>query len=256
MKLHTILFAMGSVMICSWAGITLLAPELSKTSSPTVRKHVDPSARTKPSIASDHSNSERVVKLSRDADDKDIRMLKNEISTIKADLAALRRELATTRVHDSETHNLSDVPAESQAFELSEPVSTERETAAIAEEEAEIIREQVERRISGIEDLDAIFSSETTDSSWSTRMSNLIDNALYEKELADISVLGVQCKSTLCRVEVEHDSLEKADEFALWFDHYVSDPLHHVATDHIDGEDGYRVTIVYLAREGYELAGN
>jgi hypothetical protein len=118
--------------------------------------------------------------------------------------------------------------------------------AAVAEEE----RRRVEERMQALE---TSLQSEPLNRSWSIQVSEQITQAFASEELAGISLDHVECRSTLCRVEVTHDDPMRRGEFEIWFPFKVAQFLPRLVMRRVDNDDGSSSTVVYTARQGYRL---
>jgi hypothetical protein len=101
--------------------------------------------------------------------------------------------------------------------------------------------------------LEKHFGREGKDPTWSAQAEASIAGAFRSEALAGSTMLQATCGTTLCRVDVAHDSATAQEGF-VWsvrsvppfnqggFAHRVDDP-----------GAGTSKTIVYVVREGYEL---
>lgn len=102
--------------------------------------------------------------------------------------------------------------------------------------------------------IDASFSEQMIDSNWSVETEQALESAVANRpEIEGTSLISTQCRSSLCRVEVDH-----LDEFALarfevWFPHLVNEqhPEVVMSTQYIG--DGQSTTTIFVSRSGYEL---
>ena len=92
---------------------------------------------------------------------------------------------------------------------------------------------------------------EEVDYKWSNTAISSIDNAFQKPEIADSTVQTMECRSTMCMVQVTHNSEQDMDEFQLWFPSYVNQELPRVAMQHQKDSNGHITTTVYLARKGH-----
>lgn len=102
------------------------------------------------------------------------------------------------------------------------------------------------------EHLDQELALQPADEEWSLAAAEQIATAVGEAMLDESQVLQADCRTTLCRAEVVHES--KADP-ALFMDRFHAalswqTNSHNQTTNYQDGRVG---TVVYLAREGYSL---
>ncbi|MGH8593313.1 MAG: hypothetical protein ACREV3_05505 [Gammaproteobacteria bacterium] len=179
----------------------------------------------------------------------DVTVLKREVALLKADLDIVRRQIKEQAAHAPAG---SDVAASSVATDPAFPSeeagvadSLEAETIAAEEEKRE-----VEERMQALE---SSLQNEPLDSDWSPQAREQITEVFASKELAETSLEHIECRSTLCRVEVEHDDLRKRREFELWFPFKVAEILPRIAMRYVENDNGSSGTIIYLAREGHRL---
>ena len=72
-------------------------------------------------------------------------------------------------------------------------------------------------------------------------------------ELAGAALQDIDCRSTLCRVEVQHRDEAKLQEFQRLFSLKVSQALPRLMMHRIDNADGSITSYLCLARQGYRL---
>lgn len=161
-----------------------------------------------------------------------------EIDVLKAQIAALQRERqgesaaqpATTNGNDAEEYGNDAVDAEDW-------MSAERAEQQAAEQRSA---------------LNTVFEEETIDADWSTDATQALERAFASEELSNASVHSAECRSTLCRVDVEHEDPEKAGEFEMWFGKQIAEMLPRFSLFQ-EEVDGRAITVVYLARDGHKL---
>lgn len=100
--------------------------------------------------------------------------------------------------------------------------------------------------------LNTAFEAETFDEDWSTDVTQALQRAIASEELSDASVRAAECRSTLCRVDVEHQGSAQSDEFELWFGSQIADVLPRFSLFQ-EEVDGRAITVVYLARDSHRL---
>ena len=184
-------------------------------------------------------------------DDTDYQKLKTEMAQLKFELQALKQQFAQYQFN-----SISESGEES--IETDDSIVTSKQanieiTAAMDEQEEKVLQQQASQHLQHAQALDDSFMAETVDNSWSYQTVDTINQALQAKQLDGTSVIGVQCKSSICRVEVEHQDFGKADEFVMWFPHFVSGTLPEVMIDKQDDEGGFYTTVIFLARKGTDF---
>jgi hypothetical protein len=100
---------------------------------------------------------------------------------------------------------------------------------------------------------EAVLQQEIADPAWSAEVFALIDDAVASEELAATSVQDVECRATLCRVEVVHESLEAKSAFEQQFFTAVAQVLPQAMLHTATHEDGSARTVMYLLRDSYDF---
>lgn len=100
--------------------------------------------------------------------------------------------------------------------------------------------------------LDQELAMQPADEEWSLAAAEQIATAVGEAVLEESQLLQADCRTTLCRAEVVHESKADLDLFMERFHSALSwqTNSHNHTTSYQDGRLG---TVVYLAREGYSL---
>lgn len=101
--------------------------------------------------------------------------------------------------------------------------------------------------------VDAAFQHEAIDPGWSLDASQTISNALEMAAATQTELRQVDCRTTLCFVEVEHVDAQAADDFALQFPMAVADALPQATYEYEETGDGGVTVRIYLARNGHGL---
>ncbi|HEX2568047.1 MAG TPA: hypothetical protein VH877_00725, partial [Polyangia bacterium] len=106
-----------------------------------------------------------------------------------------------------------------------------------------------------VQALDRAFAAEPLDASWSAATDSAMRGRLATLTTGRSSVRSLECRSSLCRLEVVHDDAAQSSAFTerafagaeapLWIGTYVQT---RVATP-----DGKEATVAYLVRGGREL---
>lgn len=140
---------------------------------------------------------------------------------------------------------------ESEQGEARDRVSTEEEAASEGADVAE--SDPVAWGIEHHAAAEAQLSAEPRDPDWSHDTELWIEQTLTEHEmLAGLSVRRVDCKTTICRVEVFHES----PETRLLFNHVASIALaKRLPMSSIRPSEDERVSVAVFARTGHELPG-
>ena len=102
--------------------------------------------------------------------------------------------------------------------------------------------------------LDAEFQSQARDAKWSSAAERAIRDTLRNEGFAGTALLNAQCAETVCRVELEHDSVQARQSILV--------QLTQTAPFNTDGfiwprddenRDGRVTTVIFVARDGTGL---
>ncbi|WP_437679082.1 hypothetical protein [Sorangium sp. So ce131] len=98
--------------------------------------------------------------------------------------------------------------------------------------------------------LDAAVRSEGVDRDWSSAMESRIGKFFNTDKATGSSARRVDCRSTLCRVEIAHESIGAREHFVERMPYMIS-PRSMIFA-YIEDEDD-REIVVYITREGHPL---
>jgi hypothetical protein len=127
---------------------------------------------------------------------------------------------------------------------------------SLARLEAERQRREAEHEnliLAQAEANEAAFQQETTETTWSGEAREVIARAVAAEELAGTSVQEVECRATLCRVEVTHIDQHARSVFARQFLVAVAPLLPQAMMQAVETKDGSVSTVLYLARDGHDF---
>lgn len=182
----------------------------------------------------------------------EVAALRKEVNSLRSDLAALRSQLqaqATQFKIIAATENQftpsGGEAADSMADEV-DPAEAEAQTIALMEQEKE-------RSLARAQANETDFRAQAVDSAWAGEADSLIQKAFASEELKETFLGEVQCRKTLCRVEVSHEDEIQRARFEHRFPLMVAQMLPSIAMHTTENADGSSVTVVYLAREGSPL---
>jgi len=98
--------------------------------------------------------------------------------------------------------------------------------------------------------LGAAFTSEAVDNSWAGQTTRDVRAKFVAASGPGSSVGSISCKSTMCRVEMEHNGL---DDDHTFFDRLLEQPtdMAVIVPERINGADGHVRAVIYLARDGF-----
>lgn len=96
------------------------------------------------------------------------------------------------------------------------------------------------------------FNNQSIDSVWGLKMTNLIEQGLEAEDMKMTELVDLQCKATLCRLEVEHNSQITVEEFTFKLLEKVGHSLPDMSSkDTVIGDR--TITLVYLAKRDETL---
>ena len=165
--------------------------------------------------------------------------LRREVAQLRADLRRVQQDLEA-RGHAP----ASAAPAPEEDEELADPEPHSADEIALLEQQ------QIETHALAIE---ARLEAETADSAWSGRTAGRILEIFTGEKLGGAALQDIDCRATLCRVEVQHRDEAKLREFQHLFPFKVAQVLPRLMMHRMDNADGSITTYLYLAREGHRL---
>ena len=161
--------------------------------------------------------------------------LGKEVSQLRADLTSLRAELQTKHLAQVSSAKVSEQDAATDAQALTE----------IRVKEEERLQKQGEA-------LEAGFRQQTTDPDWSTKAKGLIQQALASDKVDSKNIIDVECRTSMCRVELANDTNSNAPRIAE-FPMKISEELPNILVNQTDESDGSTTTILYLSKDDFVL---
>lgn len=182
----------------------------------------------------DGSTADPSVKQAISRLNGEMEILQSQVKRIERQVKALGGNLASLSIQQNEGGNI-------EFDENSENVLSD-----------EIQREQtaIEERVSSLEQT---LQQERVDPQWSQIAADKIYQVFEDKALAGISLLNVDCRTNLCRVQVETDNHQAEIALQSVFAMKVSDILPRMTTQPTQAGDGSVNTLIFLAREGYRF---
>jgi len=176
------------------------------------------------------------------ADGQSLAVLRRELSLLAQQVASLEKRLDK---RNNDNHNKGSAPVVSVQDQSEAENLRPDEVLAVAEEEA-VIAERLEY-------FDSYINSESQDISWAAEAEQTIYNAFNSQELLGSQIATVDCRSTLCRAEIDHNSMSDLMNFKLEFASKVSSMLPKGSMQHIESSSGRQKTIVFMARKGHSF---
>ena len=173
---------------------------------------------------------------------------KFEQDEVQRRLTELKRGLSDAQSKQV-AHNASDATTDSQN---ESPATNPRDTAS------ELTATEMALETSRTEfiatTLDNVLLQEPLDAGWAgtaeTQVGTAIDNMGHT---TDSELYGVQCQSTLCRIEAGHDNETAEMDFTLELGKLDAFRDAHAFIRRIENADGSIDTITYISRAGYAL---
>ena len=176
----------------------------------------------------------------------DLRLDKNH-AVVEKRLVALENEMNALR---EQLQLIVQRPVKKPSPEV---LGSEESSPLVEADINALMQHQQEQANEYLRKIDAGFESEGLDMEWSSTTSEFIHRTLEGKEFAKVKAWNVDCRSTLCRVEIEHDEAD-AQDFDLWLTSKFGEVLPQMIMrrEQQDGS-GLMSTIVYAARDGHTL---
>ncbi len=229
-----LVYMVVGLSMLGWVGYSLLQPtgfQLVVSESTSEVSHADKI------LAAEDGQDEQLV--------DEVRNLRQTVSLLKSQVASLETRLqvrqeaqplaAPAAEHVSDTTEQTTSPPED---ELDETVLAEREQGYWEE-------------YLGL--IEAGLQHEHVDRQWSSKAKTEIENAFTNKALAGAAVTNIECRTSLCRIEVVHEDPQSLAEFDVLLAQKLTHILPQAVMDRIELEDGSISTFVYMSRDGYEL---
>ena len=175
--------------------------------TPTVQSAV-------PDVQANSNVEPRAAKKTTEAEAEKMVELQSEVNTLKMELAALKAAVSNMRSLASD-----DAPAAAGQSEDEEfaPTSTQISEwhQAVEEQRKNASAEYAQR----MERLESRFAAESLDRDWAFEKSQAVKSALDsfsdETRNAAASARSLECRSSMCRVEMEFDSEEARNGFDM-----------------------------------------
>lgn len=150
------------------------------------------------------------------------------LAELQAQIQVMQKDIATNRDNESSREKTAKPPS----FE------------EMAKHEAELQQH-----------IESSFEQEDVDVAWSGMAASVIEKAFQLPKLEDGKLSAVDCRSTMCRLEVSHDKTLELNKRTL-FENYLliklAKEMPIARIQHKDQPDGGR-TIGYFVRKGHKL---
>lgn len=177
-----------------------------------------------------------------------IQALRKEVSALRADLSSLQTHVSN--IESKHAPNTGSIMASETIKTISPPQP---------EPTAEQLKHQHEARLAAI---DKDFQSETPELEWATKTSTVIQdvfdsigsNGNKRADLNGSSLQDLECRASLCKIEVNHIDQKAARNFTRNFLSSVSHDLSRMVPELQQNPDGSFTTRAYMARPGRKFA--
>lgn len=177
--------------------------------------------------------------------------LGRELALLRADFAGLAGDLNEMRARldilSASTTMAEQEDNEQIAFG---EMPTEEELGARQEAETE---RNYSQSLARMQTYEANLQAEPVGTAWSTQATDNLNEALATEELSATMVENIECRDTLCRVQVAHANEEQRRQFEGTFPLSVGEVLPRAVMHTEKHEDGSSTSTVYLARDGYRF---
>lgn len=185
--------------------------------------------------------------------DDEIRSLRRDLTLLRTEVNSLQHQLKQVIASVQSVTSAPAYLAEDGRLNDFSYRAVESDFEELELDEVTLVLEAERRAYERIQLIETSLQQEHVDASWSTEASDAIEQTFDSEELAGASLVDLECRSTLCRVEVLHDDSEQLTEFQLLFPNKIGHILPQLTLDHVEEGDSSTSTVIYLARDGYRL---
>jgi hypothetical protein len=157
--------------------------------------------------------------------------LGKEVAQLRADLTKLRTELHTKQGQSADPAKVT----------IQDPVKE-------AEVLAEMRKKDEEHQQQQGEALEVGFRQQTIDPNWSVNAKSLVQEALASDNIASKDIIGVECRTSMCRVELANGANSQAPRITQ-LPMKISEELPNILVNQTNESDGSTTTVLYLSKE-------
>lgn len=181
----------------------------------------------------------------RDAQTKDFAALEKEVAQLRAEIKTLKQQ------SDPLPQSLSTETFQTKVAKRNEAETGSAERDVVSN--IAIAQRQHQKRMDAIEQN---FLQQKTDMGWANAASTLIQQVLdtpgkaNESEFADTAIRSIECRSTLCKIEVTHSNMSSMRRFIDDFPSSLGNELPRMAFQQHQNPDGSIDMYVYIAKKG------
>lgn len=191
---------------------------------------------------------------------RDREALIGEVATLREELRSMRQDqniLSHELSKANESINAKNLDSKEQR-RVPEDRSTKTKPILSDEErlerEARFLEEEV------VPELDHRLSMESRDRTWSKQAERMLLDSFNKSEIQGSKIVNVDCRSTFCRLEIEHDDMksrmkytDKVFETLPWSKSQMFLHTRNFRNWHKNEGSGNLVTLVYYSRGGNPL---
>ena len=201
--------------------------------------------------------------------------LHNDIDGLRAELEGLRSRIDSGSYRDAGQDHVADSQAEdltslresvrelvTQVSQLSRSVTTADDPAVTVATNTEppnwddvlsLPQLHLEQEQAYFGEINYRYAMEEADPGWASATREYIGNALYNDEFATVQVNAIECKATLCRIEVAGSAEQPLEHLELFLAQNLGD-LHPRFSIQYTGDGTVDSAVVFLARDGHGLS--
>jgi flagellar motor protein MotB len=169
-----------------------------------------------------------------------------ELNALKRDLDQLR---ATTRDLQARAQMAADAPpAPSSAVDTRAVADPSIPTPLLLPEEQQQLQKEADQaHAKQLQALEQRLQNEPKDRAWTEQVKAVVDAAGARPEMSGSTIQALDCRTTLCRMEVSH--AEEASQQRFWGTVGADFPIFGSGTlSHKENPDGTVVTVAYFTR--------
>jgi len=182
---------------------------------------------------------------------EELAQLKDQLSTVLREQAVLKQQAHAALAARSSTPMQSDPQA--GARNASEQVGGDDAPSILEMDPEERKAQERQHTEQIISNLDDSLQSESYDDSWAAQIETDIAEDFRADEWKGSKLQDADCRSTLCRLLVAHESPEAADAFVPRMAMLQAFANTEAFYQTVRLEDGEPATVIYLARQGHRL---
>ena len=164
-----------------------------------------------------------------------------DINTLRQELARLDRRMSS---FEAQVQQQVNKPAEAEQEDLALTVDFSEEDRIEQEKEEITFKENIDQ-------LEVSFLNEKQDKLWTEATTDALYQSLESSELIGTSLIDLECRSTLCRIEVDHKNFNDQENFDLNFGVNMPSVFSKFTVSRTEDENGggSSSTVLYAFRD-------